>query len=117
FFQAGDGIRDRNVTGVETVLFRSARALGSRANAKAFRDGADAVELVNAYRSGIQKAQVQGVGVRFTTSGVTRRGFAGRRMRTAGVRGRPRLMPASIYEIAPDRATAIQLLRDYGWIV
>lgn len=94
-----------------------AHALGSKANAKAFRDGADAVEIVNAYRSGIQKAQIQGVNIRYTTSGVTRRGFAGRRMRTAGLQGQPRLMPSSIYELAPDRASAIQMLRNYGWIV
>src|SRR5207249_8724492 len=30
FFQAEDGIRDRNVTGVQTLLFRSASCVGAR---------------------------------------------------------------------------------------
>ncbi len=106
-----------------------ARTLGSRANAQAYRDGADANQLINAYRrkGSVQKAQQYGHTVKYTTEGVTRRGQAYRsmsRMRAnqgLDARGRniittPRLMPESIYEIAKDRADAQRLLRLYGWI-
>lgn len=109
-----------------------ARTLGSRANARAFRDGADQNQLVNAYRRGgdVRPAQVYGRNVKYTTEGVTRRGLAGQRMRSAGLasegevkRGRylalkaPRLMPESIYQIATSPEDAQRLLRLYGWIL
>lgn len=98
-----------------------AQALGSKANAQSWRDGADANQLVNAYRrSGdVRAAQVYGQRVKYTTEGVTRRGAAGRRMRAAGLdtRRSPRLMPESIYAIAVDPADAQRLLRLYGWIL
>ena len=109
------------------------KALGSEANARAFADGADPGQIVNAYRrqlvsprsyvGGVRPAQVYGRSVRYTTEGTTRRGIANWRMRQAeaaraGAGGRtPRLMPESIYQIAQDDADARRLLRLYGWIL
>ena len=92
-----------------------AKALGSKANAQAYKDGADTNQLINAYRrkGAVQKAQ----NIRFTTEGATRRGWAYRSMAAGGVTGRIRLMPATIYELANDRADAARLLRLYGWII
>lgn len=108
-----------------------ARVLGSKANAEAFRMGADQYQLVNAYRRGVRSAQVYGRNVKYTTEGTTRRGLAYSRMRQAGyVRAQgeakvgrymalraPRLMPESIFQIATDPADAQRLLRLYGWIL
>lgn len=111
-----------------------AKVLGSRANAKAYREhGADMNQLVNAYRArwtrggyagSVHKAQVYGRNVRYTTEGVTRRGWAGQSMRRAGYaqdrKGRlkaPRLMPESIFDIAENRADAERLLKLYGWVL
>jgi len=109
-----------------------AKALGSQSNARAYREGADPAQIVNAYRSGIRKAQVYGRTVKYTTEGTTRRGLANWRMRQAGYiraggeaknSGRyrslraPRLMPESIYEIAESPADAQRLLRLYGWVL
>lgn len=123
-----------------------ARALGSQANAQAYRDGANQGQLINAYRKsgGVRPAQVYGRNIKYTTEGVTRRGQAYRSMQAlrgnadvteaAGFATRntrngpemravtrtraraPRLMPESIYQIATDQADAIRLLRLYGWI-
>jgi len=109
------------------------KALGSRANAQAYIDGADVNQLINAYRAsgGVRSAQVFDRTVKYSTEGVTRRGIAYRRMSQArSVRdqgteraGRyrslraPRLMPESIYAIAIDRADALRLLRLYGWVL
>lgn len=103
------------------------KALGSKANAEAYREyGADVNQLVNAYRASgdVRKAQVYGRGVKYTTEGVTRRGWAGQSMRRAGYsqdpRGRlkaPRLMPETIFEIAESRADARRLLELYGWVL
>lgn len=103
------------------------KALGSRANAQAYREyGADVNQLVNAYRrSGdVRKAQVYGRGVKYTTEGVTRRGWAGQSMRRAGYtqdgKGRlktPRLMPETIFDIAKNRSDAQRLLKLYGWVL
>ena len=122
------------------------KALGSKANAQAWRDGADRNQLINAYRrSGdVRPAQVYGRQIKYTTEGTTRRGWANYQMRQmasaserverAGTAVRitrdgreirsitrrrqqaPRLMPDSIYQIATDREDAIRLLRLYGWI-
>ena len=112
-----------------------AKALGSKANARAYRDGADHSQLINAYRrSGdVRTAQVYGRSLRITTEGVTRRGAAYRAMSQAGYATRqtdtrqtgsryfqsraPRLMPQSLYEIAGSPAEAERLLRLYGWII
>lgn len=95
-----------------------ARVLGSKANAKAWKDGADVNQLVNAYRrkGGVQKAQLWGKSRSFTSEGVAR-GWARAAMRTHSGRSNVRLMPSSIYELAKDRAGAQRLLRLYGWIL
>lgn len=107
------------------------RMFGSKANAQAYKDGADANQLINAYRKGsVYKAQVGGRSLLATTEGTTRRGFAYTRMSTADhlkaqgehKPGRyratkaPRIMPATIYRIAENKAEADRLLRLYGWI-
>lgn len=107
-----------------------ARALGGESYARAYRDGADLYQLVNAQR-GIRSAQLYGRNVRYTTEGMTKRGFAGRRMIDAGYArefvknggrylkvDRPRLMPETIYELcANDPEKARRMLYDYGWII
>lgn len=107
------------------------RMFGSKANVQAYKDGADANQLINAYRKGsLYTAQVGGRSLLATTEGVTRRGFAYTRMSTADYLkaqgeykpGRytalkaPRIMPATIYRIAENNAEADRLLRLYGWI-
>lgn len=122
------------------------RALGSRANAQAYRDGADPNQLINAYRhrGDVRPGQIFGRDVKYTTEGVTRRGQAYRAMRSmrsnsditgfggfatrntrngtetrliTTVRARaPRLMPETCYSLATDPADAQRLLRLYGWI-
>jgi len=110
-----------------------ADALGSKANARAYRDGADVSQLVNAYRrSGdVRAAQLYGTRVKYTTEGTTKHAAAYRRMKKAGyvkehVRmgykywrtDRPRLMPETIYQLSgDDHAEALRLLRNYGWIL
>ncbi|MER7799009.1 hypothetical protein ABTX71_01625 [Streptomyces parvulus] len=93
------------------------------AGAKALAEGADLGQLVNA-RRGMQSATVYGRKLQITTEGITRRGFAGSRLRdfqkTQGQRYRvsrkPRLMPEEIFRIADDRAHAVRLLHQYGFI-
>lgn len=118
-----------------------ATALGSRANAQAYREfGGDQNQLVNSYRSrwlgngrnagSVSKAQVYGRNVKYTTEGVTRRGWAGQSMRRSGsfqaaearvgrnARLRaPRLMPETILDVAESRADAQRLLELYGWVL
>lgn len=77
------------------------------ANAQAIRDGADISQVVNA-QSGMATAG----GLKVTTSGATRRGTAGKRLG-----GASRLMPESIYELASDRAEAVEMLRQHGYIL
>lgn len=110
-----------------------AKALGSRANALAYRDyGGDPIQLVNAYRHGrgIRTAQVYGRTVKYTLEGTTVRGYAASQMRrvhalsalakTPGSRHRhvvaPRLMPESIFAMAQSQSHAQRLLRDHGWL-
>lgn len=91
-----------------------ARVFGSKANAQAYRDGADANQLINAYREGsLYTAQVGGRSLLATTEGVTRRGVAGSRLPAKA----PRLMPASIYRVADNKADADRLLKLYGWVL
>lgn len=78
-----------------------------KAGAQAIRDGANIAQVVNA-RRGMSTAG----GRQVTTEGTTRRGSARRRGSPS-----PRLMPEEIYRIADgDRAKAIRLLRQYGYI-
>lgn len=115
-----------------------ARLMGSRANAQAMRDGADLNQLINAYRrkGAVSAAQVNGRRTKFTTEGITRRGYAyskmskaqyvkaqGEARKRAGDSNRyatrlkaPRMMPETIYEVAKDQADAKRLLALYGWI-
>lgn len=93
------------------------------AGARALAEGADLGQLVNA-RRGMQSATVYGRRLRITTEGVTKRGFAGSRLRdfqkVQGQRYRvsrkPRLMPEEIYRLADDRAHAVRLLTQHGYI-
>ncbi|MFI1021271.1 hypothetical protein [Streptomyces olivaceus] len=93
------------------------------AGAKALAEGADLGQLVNA-RRGMQSATVYGRKLQVTSEGVTRRGFAGSRLRdfqkVQGQRYRvsrkPRLMPEEIFRLADDRAHAVRLLHQYGFI-
>lgn len=120
------------------------KALGSRANAEAFREyGADSRQLVNAYRGGggIRPAQIptqvigkdgriltQRLTVKSTLEGTTVRGYGSHQMRkvrqlTTTKDGRyrrvdaPRLMPESILGLAKNKDHAARLLRDHGWII
>ena len=100
--------------------------LGSRANARAWKDGADLNQLVNAYRKkgDVRVAQelYNGQRVKITYNGTTRRSVAHYQMEKAGLvarnqRATMRLMPESIYQIAGDnQALALKLLRTYGWL-
>lgn len=123
-------------TGVEGYLSSIddtalAKALGSKANAQAFRDGADPIQIVNAYRSGVRPAQVYSERIKYTLEGTTKRGLAYRAMSAAGVADgaarrqigdrylsarNVRLMPETLYARARNRDEALQLLSDYGWI-
>ena len=110
------------------------RVLGSEANGQAFRDGADMNQLINAYRrsGAVRPAQVNGVDIKYTREGTTRRGHAYWQMSQAQyVKEQsvfrdgskyyrlksPRLMPETIYQIAKDQADAKRLLKLYGWVV
>jgi len=86
------------------------------AGAQAIRDGADIFQVVNA-RRGMSTVTTFGRQLSTTTEGVTRRGFAGQRMRAAGVSSPVRLTPQAIYELASDRAEAIRLLYRFGYLL
>lgn len=110
------------------------KALGSKANAQAYKDGADSTQLINAYRraGAVNTAQQFGRGVKYTTEGITRRGQAFAAMSRAGYAQRQtivrekgaryfqtrtrRLMPETIYSRATSQADAQRLLKLYGWI-
>lgn len=79
-----------------------------RDGAQAIRDGADMNQVVNA-RSGMYTAG----GLALTRTGTTRRALAGQRLG----KGRKRLMPEGIYELASDHEEAVRLLRTHGYIV
>jgi hypothetical protein len=99
------------------------------AGAQAIRDGADVGQVVNARRGA---AGLSTAGARVSAEEAARL-RAGRKIgrlqrvdvfgqkvfvtRTGATRGKPRLMPESIYEIAKDRAEAVRLLRLHGYIL
>lgn len=101
----------------------------SRAEMKAFNEGADLNQLVNIHRGGIHTAGVYGRTIKYTTEGTTRRGIAGQLLersgspvqKIAGQRYRrvavPRLTPEQIYRDAADRESALALLRRFGYIL
>lgn len=86
----------------------------TNAGARAIRDGADPVQVVNA-RRGMERAQEGAqAGLLVSRESTTRRGSASR-TRT-GRNAVVRLMPESIYDVAADRADAIRLLRLNGYL-
>jgi hypothetical protein len=107
--------------------------LRGSANARAYRDGADLNQLVNAYRKrgDVRSAQLYGRDIKYTIEGTTKHGVAYQRMKQAGYvkqhvlygskywrADRPRLMPETIYQIAKgNQSEAERLLRNYGWIL
>lgn len=109
------------------------KVLGSRANVRAWHDGADLNQLINAYRrkGSVSTAQLYGRKIKYTTEGLTKRGFASSRMISAGYAkeyvkhggrymkvDRPRLMPETIYDVcARTGKNPRQMLYDYGWIL
>lgn len=95
-----------------------ARLFGSKANAQAFRDGADPNQLINAYRKGSQYATLAEYDgktwmAKATRESSSRRGYAGRLLPAKA----PRVMPESIYRMTKgDKAETDRLLRLHGWI-
>lgn len=81
----------------------------SEADTQAVLDGADPAQVINAKRGGMSTA----AGYKTTREGTSRRGLAGQRRG----RGKPRLRPESIYELAADRAEAIEMLRAHGYTI
>lgn len=118
-----DGLDDRQLV----------KVLGSRANARAWKDGADLNQLVNAYRrkGSVSTAQVYDRRIKYTVEGTTKRGYASGRMISAGYAkefvknggrytkvDRPRLMPETIYQICEKTGKdPRRMLYDYGWIL
>jgi hypothetical protein len=106
------------------------RALGSKANARAYLDGADPHQIWNAYRGGdsVRTAQSFIGTARYTTEGMTTRGLAYRSMAAARqtipgfdrVCPGARLMPSTIYARADQygwtRERTLTELEAYGWI-
>lgn len=88
------------------------RLLG-KANAQAWRDGADLNQVVNARRG----METTADGIQVTTSGATAQGLAGQRLGATSGRTATRLVPESIYRLATDRADALRLLRLHGYIL
>lgn len=99
------------------------------AGAKAISEGADMAMVVNA-RRGMTSATVFGQRLQTTSEGTRRGEFrrrefrrlqdAGAIPRSRSIRGfrpsRPRLMPEEIFRQADDRAHAIRLLRQHGYL-
>lgn len=99
----------------------------SKADMKAYNEGADLNQLVNAKNGGLRRVNFgPGRTVTTTNAGMTSRGIAGRRLgeltKVDGSRyrvsGKMRLTPDSIYRVADgDRALAIRLLKKHAYIV
>ena len=110
-----------------------ARVLGSKANARAYKDGADLNQLVNAYRrkGSVTTAQWGDTSIKYTLEGTTRHGAAASRMISSGYANdwtklggrytrvdRPRLMPETIYKVCEQTGKNPQeMLYKYGWIL
>lgn len=102
------------------------RKLLGPSGAKAFDDGANLNQLVNARRKGATgTTKLYGQNVKYTTEGTTSRGMYGRLQQDLeAVDGKrykrsaaPRLTPETIYEISENRAEARNLLVRYGYLV
>lgn len=97
----------------------------TKSGAQAIRDGADMAKVVNARRQAAGLTPAGGRGVRAPDGRergrLQRVNVSGRQLfvtREGARRGRVRLMPESIYEIAgDDRDEAIRLLRVHGYIL
>lgn len=113
----------------------------TKAGAQAVRDGADLGQVVNA-RRGMRRAQLYGHDAFITLEGTTRRGLAFESLARRGGTVRtpeelairhtktgpelrrvhrerarsPRVMPETIYQIAPTREEAIRLLKAHGYL-
>lgn len=105
---------------------------------QALEDGADISQLINARRGMSTTTTIKGTRFDFTTEGVTKRGVygghtafgtgGGYTARNTGRRGfvanyvvrsskRSRITPETIYRVAEDRADAIRLLKQYGYVL
>lgn len=108
------------------------KVLGSRANWQAWDEyGADANQIINSYRWGLQTAQdPAGRMVKHTGEGTTKRGFASRRMRNATSLDRVagnvmidgeyqlvRRMPETILATTKGREQIVRQMRLYGWVI
>lgn len=108
----------------------------TKAQRQALEDGADISQLINARRGMSTTTHIKGVRFDFTLEGTTRRGIYGGVVtkggsytaRNVGRRGyvqnyierrttKSRLTPETIYRVAEDRAHAIRLLKEYGYIL
>lgn len=88
----------------------------TNAGAQAVRDGADPSRVINA-RKGMSTVQTSsGRNIAARTDAFGQQVFTTRTL-VKGRKAPPRLMPASIYELATDRADAIRLLRLHGFIL
>ena len=86
--------------------FRAGQVRGlSKAEEQAISDGADLNQVVNAHREGAYQGLT-------TAEGVTKRGVAGKRLQ-----GGRRLTVAGIQRIASDRAEALRLLEQHGYLL
>ncbi len=82
------------------------------AEVKALAEGADLSQLVNARRGR------SGLGGLTTTEGTTRRGLAGKRLGAGKGKRADRLSPEGVYARAgDDRAAAVALLRQHGYLI
>lgn len=122
-----DGNTDLSLTEPEEYLnslsdHDLARTLGSKANAQAYKDGADYIQIVNAYRrKGYVRAASDGSKSTLLNGYLSREQMVKAGMGHYDARNRPRadvprLMPETIYRNASSPEEAKQLLYDYGWI-
>lgn len=99
-----------------------ARTLGSKANAQAYKDGADYIQIVNAYRrKGYVRAASDGSKYTLLNGYLSREQMVKAGMGFYDARNKPRanvprLMPETIYKNASSPEEAKRLLYDYGWI-
>lgn len=99
-----------------------ARTLGSKANAQAYKDGADYIQIVNAYRrKGYVYAASDGSKYTWLNGYESRRHMVEAGMGHYDSRNRPRpdvarMMPETIYRNATSPEEAKRLLYEYGWI-
>ena len=98
---AGDLVTDPSAY-FDSLSLEEQNRVFTNAGARAIREGADMGRVVNA-RRGMSMAQVAGRELLVTSERARR--------------GRVRLMPESIFEVARSREEALRLLRTHGYIV